>query len=213
MAIANREQEYEFQGMDFDIEFSFHEKGDGEAYHAEQIFNEILIGGECPSKGCIYSRPEEHWYHEEWATDGNNEDISRIYMPYADQLQNNINEKRKIMPDEGYAYASAHEMGHALGLFDAYPYDDGRDRFTDNEETGVPEPSILGSYDNIMAERVINKFLMPNDLEMMFKAYAVTEGKSWTHLQMYKTNADLNMVISDCILNQTDYFDDTTLKR
>lgn len=210
VAIANRgNKEYEFKGMNFDIKFVFHEKSNSkETYHESQIFNEILIGGECP--GC--SVPGYHWYHHHGRYNYNGDFISRIYMPFTEQLSDNKNEDMRLVNDKQYAYISAHEMGHMLGLDDGYALNEKYDRFTDNEETGVPEKLYPGSYDNIMTERVWDKYLMPNDLEMMFQAYLLSEGKSWTYefLQSYKTNENAETVISDCILNQFDHYDDET---
>lgn len=62
-----------------------------------------------------------------------------------------------------------------------------------------------------MVERKRDKYLMPNDLEMMFQAYMNSKGKSWMYdfLQSYKTNEDVKIVISDCILNHFDHYNDT----
>lgn len=209
VAIANRgNKEYEFRNMNFDIRVVFHEREDKrEQYHNSQVFNEILIGGECP--GC--SEPGDHWYHQQETRNEEGECISRIYMPFISQLTDNRNEGARSIDDVHYAYISAHEAGHMLGLDDAYPTEEQHDRFTDNEETGVPESSVPGSYDNIMVERKRDKYLMPNDLEMMFQAYMNSKGKSWMYdfLQSYKTNEDVKIVISDCILNHFDHYNDT----
>lgn len=83
------------------------------------------------------------------------------------------------------------------------------DRFTDNEETGVPEKVYPGNYDNIMRQRIWDKYLMPNDLEMIFQAYLLSEGRGRNY-QACKTNENAGTMISDCILNQSDYYDDVT---
>lgn len=187
---------YEFKGINFDTQFEFHEKGK-EYYHPAQVFNEILIGGECPN--CPLSVSGEHWYHEQW-----NYDFSRIYMPDFDQLADNINEYKRRLNAEQYSYTGAHEMGHMLGLGDGYTTSDGHDRFTDNEETGVLHNLKKQQYDNLMVERDWNKYILPNDIEMMLKAYDVSKGKSASRLQWYKTNEEIGIEISPCILNIED---------
>ncbi len=218
IAVANRgKQEYEFQNMNFDIKIVFHEKSDkNEKYHKSQIFNEVLIGGECPvlidgenKYECQWSIQGNHWFHQHSTNNQNGESISRIYMPFLDQLLNNIDVNCRHYNYGEYAYLSAHETGHSVGLFDGYPTKEKYDRFTDNEETGVPEPRHLGSYDNIMVQREWDKYLVPNDLEMMLYAYLISEGKSWRCLQKYKTNEDAQIEISDCILNHLDHYNDT----
>lgn len=207
VTIANRgDKEYEFKGMNFEIKFVFHEKENkNETYHESQVFNEILIGGECPYD----SKPGDHWYHEHSSNNYKGDYIERIYMPFFEQLSDNKDIGKRSFDDEDYAYTSAHEMGHMLGLKDGYLFEDKYDRFTDNEETGVPENTYPGSYDNIMTERVWDKYLMPNDLEMMFQAYVISEGRGGNY-QAYKTNENAKTVISDCILNQFDHYDDET---
>ena len=191
----------EFREMNFEIRFIFHEKGDGkETYHASQVFNEIMIGGECPN--C--TRPGDHWFHHHPGGT-----ISKIYMPFENQLSDNENPGKRSMGD--YSYIAAHEMGHMMGLKDAYLSENGEDRFTDNAETGVIESEEDGSYDNIMVERKEDKYLLPNDLQMMFKAYSDSKpkGKSWCGQQAYKTHDNGKILISDCILNRVDNYDDT----
>lgn len=204
VAIANRgDKEYEFKDMNFDIKFVFHEKENkNETYHESQVFNEILIGGECPD--C--SSPGDHWYHQCY---GYFNDAAKIYMPFFEQLSDNVDSGKRWFDDQSYAYASAHEMGHMLGLDDGYMLYGKYDRFTDNEETGVPVTGSAGQYDNLMVEREMDKYLMPNDLEMMFQAYLISEGRG-KHYESYKTNENAKTVISDCILNQFDHYDDET---
>lgn len=130
-------------------------------------------------------------------------------MPFENQLDDNVEIGARSVDD--YSYTAAHEMGHMMGLKDAYLSKSGEDRFTDNAETGVVESKEAGSYDNIMVERTRDKYLLPNDLQMMFKAYSDSnpKGMSWCGQQAYKTHNNGEIVISDCILNQKDNYDDT----
>ena len=99
-----------------------------EKYHKSQIFNEILIGGECPvlingenKYECQWSIQGNHWFHQHSTNNQNGESISRIYMPFLDQLLNNIDVNCRHYNYGEYAYLSAHETGHSVGLFDGYP--------------------------------------------------------------------------------------------
>lgn len=204
------ENKYEFQGINFSVRVVFHERGK-EKYNDNQFFNEILIGGECPN--C--SSEGNHWYHENPALEWLEEEeawysnYARIYLPYEYQLKDNIDSGYRVGFDKNdFIYMTAHETGHLLGLFDGYFTD--CDRFTDNSETGVAcqDWGYKGSYDNLMKQQEWDKAIIVNDLEMMLYAYQMSEGKPWDSLQCYKSVEILNMLISPCIKNQTDLFED-----
>ncbi|MDE6625882.1 MAG: Ig-like domain-containing protein [Lachnospiraceae bacterium] len=190
---------YEFKGINFDTQFVFHEKGK-ENYHSSQIFNEILIGGECPNS--IYSTPERHWFIHRWIPSWG---ISQIYMPNIDQLLGNKDGYPKSKTKSQYAHIAAHEMGHMLGLGDAYATN-GHDRFTDNDETGILIDVMSRCHDNIMVEIYENTAIVPNDIEMMLQAYSESKGKSASKLQWYKTNDKENIEISTSISNTEDEY-------
>lgn len=204
------DNKYEFQGINFSVEIIFHEKGK-EKYNSNQYFHEILIGGECP----YCSEKGNHWYHQNAVSQGTSDEgkwisfYSRIYLPYDYQLKDNVDiEARTGFDKEDYKYMTAHETGHVLGLDDAYF--SGYDRFTDNSETGIKcdDPFNSGSYDNLMKQVEWDKPLVANDLEMMLYAYQQEKGRPWVSYQSYKTVKELDMIISPCIKNQIDLFDD-----
>lgn len=201
---------YEFKGINFCVEVVFHEKGK-EKYNSNQYFNEILIGGECP----YCSEEGNHWYHQnavsEWSSDEGKwiSFYSRIYLPYDYQLKDNVDIDTRTGFDKiDYKYMTAHETGHVLGLDDAYF--SSYDRFTDNSETGVKcnDGGKSMEYDNLMKQVEWDKPIVANDLEMMLYAYQQGKGRPWTLYQAYKTVKELNMIISPCIKNQIDLFDD-----
>lgn len=98
-------------------------------------------------------RPGDHWFHHHPGGT-----ISKIYMPFENQLSDNENPGKRSMGD--YSYIAAHEMGHMMGLKDAY---------SDSKP----------------------------------------KGKSWCGQQAYKTHDNGKILISDCILNRVDNYDDT----
>ncbi len=125
-------------------------------------------------------------------------------MPDIGQLADNEDEFKRRLDTENYSYTGAHEMGHMLGLGDGYTTSDGHDRFTDNDETGVLHDAKQQQYDNLMVQRQWDKYILPNDIEMMLKAYGISKGKSALGKQWYKTNEELGIEISPCILNIED---------
>ena len=102
---------------------------------------------------------------------------------------------------QDYGTVAAHELGHILGLADAY-YDYGYDRCADNTETGHKYGKRL--YDNLMKHHIYYKKLKANDVEMMLKAY---EESSKYVSQYYKTYGDYT--ISEVINNKNDKQEDT----
>ena len=63
-------------------------------------------------------------------------------------------------------------------------------------------------YDNLMVEQEWDKRIIANDLEMMLYAYQQTQGRPTDAYQSYKTVQDLNMVISSCIANKKDLYEE-----
>ena len=215
------ENKYEFKNVNFSVRVIFHEKGK-ERYNSNQYFNEILIGGECPnctSKG-------DHWYHQQgfmqWSAEKQDwvSYFSRIYLPYDYQVKSNTAPGyQETFGKKEYLYTVAHETGHLLGLYDAYSTtqlnkNTGKyqlyDRFTDNLETGVKciYEENKNIYDNLMVEQEWDKRIIANDLEMMLYAYQQTQGRPTDAYQSYKTVQDLNMVISSCIANKKDLYEE-----
>ena len=187
------------QGINFDTELVIHEKNGKEKYHPEQKFFEVLIGGECPN--C--TKEGDHWYHS-----GSNDnasgyqeygDICTIYMPTNEQVRTNKEEGYEI-PASDYGTTAAHELGHILGLDDAYPTKD-YDRCADNSETG--ERYKKGKYDNLMKYHDNCDKINANGIEMMLRAVDRENGIPDFGSQCFKTYGD--ETISDVIKNHKDY--------
>ena len=71
-------------------------------------------------------------------------------MPTHEQVRmNTSSDARAVQENEDYEVTAAHELGHALGLDDAY-YGEGYDRCADNDETGYKYDMNKGLYDNLM---------------------------------------------------------------
>jgi len=160
-----------------------------ENYHQDQQFIEVMIGGinKYYYSKDIYSKDvNPYWYH---ALSGS----QKIYIPEEGQFTLNAG-KNYQSPVSDYKAASAHIMGHILGLGDAW-YDDvnGTERCTENKETCIYEN---GMYYNMMKSS--NKGFTANDFEMMLRAYQ-KGGKVVT--QYYKTYD--KVMISDVIKNKT----------
>ena len=178
-------------GIKFNTKLIIHEKKKGIKYNKKQQFIEVLIGGECPnctSKG-------DHWYH----SGPNKNSVDYVeYMPTNSQVRLNYKNNK---PDD-YEITSAHEMGHILGLADAYYKE--VDRCTDNNETGFRYGHK--KFDNLMKHHLFYKKLKSNDVEMMLKAY---EEQVCFVTQYYKEYD--NHEISKVIMNKNDEQEETAL--
>lgn len=184
------------KGINFNTKLIVHEKGGKEKYHSKQQFIEVLIGGECPN--C--TEKGDHWYHA-----GSNDNASGytdydydycIYMPTNEQVRAN---KGYNYPATDYNVTAAHELGHILGLDDAY-YGDGYDRCADNSETGYEYDDY--QYDNLMKNHDQYKKINANGIEMMLKAVDPNTGIPDFASQCFKSYGD--ETISDVIKDHTD---------
>lgn len=203
------------KGINFDTRLMIHEKGK-EKYHAKQNFFEVLIGGECPnctSKG-------NHWYHAHPGGNTNaegyseyDERVGTVYMPTYEQVRAN-NDEGYRNPYEGeneYGVVAAHELGHVLGLDDAYA-DEKYDRCAENDETGYKYSIMENFYDNVMKGGWYYKLMNANEIEMLLEAVNKKTGLPREELQHFKSYGKYNKkrkkneyVISKVIKNHTDY--------
>ncbi|MDE6760371.1 MAG: hypothetical protein K2J90_06740, partial [Lachnospiraceae bacterium] len=92
------------------------------------------------------------------------------------------------------------ELGHILGLDDAYPSEK-YDRCADNSETG--EKCGDKAYDNLMKYHSSCTKINANGIEMMLKAVDRETGIPDFGSQCFKTYGD--ETISDVIKNHKDY--------
>lgn len=192
------------KGVNFNTKLYIHEKKKGIKYNDRQQFVEVLIGGECPN--C--TSDGNHWYHSGYnhntvvGVEYTNECI--IYMPTNEQVRKNIKAGYN-MPHYDYGITAAHELGHILGLDDAYYDEDNHvDRCADNDETGYQYKKNL--YDNIMKNHYHCHVIRANDIEMMLTAYNKIDGTSIFASQSYKNYGKWQ--ISQAIKNRKDYQDD-----
>ena len=172
-------------GVVFTTSVKFHEMKEG--YSGSQKYIKVRLAGECPN--C--TKKGDHWYHAHtshysgpgnaspktdytsgWQIDKSN---FRIYMPTNGQREDNDNKgKRSKYSNEEYKGTAAHEMGHILGLNDAYELNDEYNkklkRITKTTETTEITPT--GKRANLMYKSDLIKKVLPNDIEMILKAYS-----------------------------------------
>lgn len=184
------------KGINFKTKLYVHDKKGKEKYNSKQEFVEVLIGGECPN-----CPEEDHWYHSGTNNNASGyteyEYINCIYMPTNEQVRAN---KGYNYPATDYDVTSAHELGHILGLDDAY-YGDGYDRCADNSETGYKYKKR--KYDNLMKNHQFYKKINANGIEMMLQAVDENTGMPDFASQCFKSYDDVK--ISDVIKNHKDY--------
>lgn len=162
-----------------------------ENYHRDQQFIEVMVGGinkYSYNKDMYHKDSNPYWYHALTLD-------QKIYIPEDGQLKLNAGKDYQT-PVSDYLAASAHEMGHVLGLGDAY-YDDttGMERHTENKETCIYENGV---HYNMMQSS--NKGFTANDFEMMLRAYQ-EDGNGKVVTQYYKSHD--KFIISDAIKTQT----------
>ncbi len=194
------------KGIKFKTKLIIHEKTkkNSKSFHSSQKFIEVLIGGECPN--CTFEIP--HWYHagHNKNASGHKEygDTRLIYMPTNEQVETNTKKGYNI-PKNDYGAVSAHELGHILGLADAY-YDNGYDRCADNNETGYEYDTDEGFYDNLMKHHAWYKKINANGIEMILNAVDENTGMPNFASQYFKTygKKENKKIISKVIKNKKD---------
>ena len=158
------------EGVNFSTKLVIHDKKDKdkEHYASDQQFLQVRIGGECPDEE-TEECDSNHWFHA-YSSDYNVlwEGVG-IYMPTNEQLKTDNDGMEDII---GYRECAAHELGHILGLDDAYYDRENKiDRLLENEETCF---HLKNHWTNIM-ENSRNKIQMrANDIEMILLAYSLS---------------------------------------
>lgn len=191
------------KGINFNTDLIIHENNGKKKYNSKQQFIEVLIGGECPN--C--TKKGNHWYHSGRNKNANiplkKEYNYVIYMPTNEQVRANKKEGYNY-PKKDYGSTAAHELGHILGLDDAY-YDatNKYDRCADNSETGYEYDDY--KYDNLMKHHFHGegKKINANGIEMILKAVNPNTGIPNFASQCFKSYGD--ETISDVIKNHRDY--------
>lgn len=199
------------KGINFNTRLIVHEKKAGKKYHEKQKFIEVLIGGECPN--C--TKKGDHWYHANLNDNAEGYDEYKdqysngiqIYMPTHEQVRANAAEGARE-PDETekeYGATAAHELGHALGLNDAYA-DEKYDRCVDNSETGYKYSTVFELYDNLMKDCYFYQQINANGIEMMLRAVNKSTGIPDFASQNFASYGENK--VSPVIRNRKDYQDD-----
>ena len=182
-------------GVQFDTKLVFHEKGNG-SYNKNQTFMLVGIGGECRRfEQCSF----RYWFHTYGLRGGDmlsNDNYIFVYMPTNTQL--NASAENRI----GYRVTAAHEMGHALGLDDAYKAT-GVSQLYRNHETCVY--SIFEKkWTNIMEGSRKDISMNANDIEMLLLAYGEANEHKKDPFQHYRDYG--KYIVSDAIQIRKDEY-------
>jgi hypothetical protein len=124
---------------------------------------------------------------------------SSLYMPSDMQVESNLkNGKYPKERSRDYWAISAHEMGHVLGLSDAYSDKDATgetvDRMVESGETCIVDGK---TYQNIMKSN--NVYAIANDIQMILVAYSKAIMKDKKAYQAYnKYTWKENSIFYDC---------------
>lgn len=189
-------------GVQFDTKLVFHEKGKG-SYNKNQMFMLVGIGGECKHFEQCTMR---YWFHT-YGLRGrymlpDDGDIF-VYMPTNTQLV----KMKKVFEEDiiGYRVTAAHEMGHALGLDDAYKTT-GVSQLYRTHETCVYSGKDK-KWTNIMEGCRRNISMNANDIEMLLLAYGEATQHKNDPFQHYRDYG--KYIVSDAIqIRKDEYYNE-----
>ena len=190
---------YDFAGgVSFHTKLVLHDKDQG-GYAGGQEFLGVSIGGDCDCGECRgYTDLTQkdtgynYWFHALGCANG-----SAFGSGNMIHIPDNTNLKRKEVKKSmetvsDFRSSCAHEMGHILGLGDAYKDTDTNNissvRMTYNKETCFKKDN---EWCNIMLSSEKCKTIISNDLEMMLLAYGlsfVPEQQQKDVMQYYRSH-------------------------
>jgi hypothetical protein len=179
----------------FTTKLVYHTKGDA-GLGEKQKFIKVYFGGDdCSVEDCRLSAYDEndtsihYWYHAHPHDVENNSIVWNhaksnfaIYLPTDKDVEGNKNNSiyNKSKKKSAYNYTAGHELGHVLGLDDGYyPKEDPTVERLDasletTKGTGIWTVDFKQLYDNIMSDAESVHQALPNDIEMILNAYAIS---------------------------------------
>ncbi|MBR2674343.1 MAG: Ig-like domain-containing protein [Mogibacterium sp.] len=217
--VTSGEGNFGGEGFNFKTKLIVH-NARKETFASAQRFIQVRIGGLAPRflpamyPSDFNDYDGDLWFHASlYYTSDSEIGLPYIHMPTNAQLKENKGEYADTSRTaDGYKGTAAHEMGHILGLYDAYTLEENGkkiDRCADNSET-CKKVDINGKYAYYClmkgGHQLEKTAMRANDFEMMLHAYSLgKDGIPFWDMQNYRTYYDEGTYyISDVIENTND---------